>query len=240
MRRSLGPQLADLVKAQHDGIRRAVAVSVACKVEAFDAAGPTVDVRPLVREVRLRDREWIDVPSLVIKGVPVAYMGGSKRGITFGFDAGDEVMLLVRHQSHDEIDSNARADSNGTVSPKLKRRLDLSDGIVVAGFERPGADRNTDHYREDGQLVIYMASGEKAHVGASDADKALALAEKVDARLEDLRQVVNDHAQALSSVGGHTHTWSGTGSGTTSPPSTNFGPTLAFDPTDCDDMVVRS
>ena len=137
-------------------------------------------------------------------------------------DVGDVVTLLVRSVSHDEVDS-------GGVTPALPqatRRMDLSDAVVLPGHPIPADGAPSSSYHSSGAPVLDMKGGDVFRVGDSTAAKALALAEKVDARLTAIQAAYD----------AHTHV-SVTSLGTPTVPVPLIGPLAA---TDCDDLKVRS
>jgi len=211
--------LSKLVAKINDRIRQSVRVSVVARVESFDPATSTADVKIVVQEERVTaDGDRIPIEAVSIPGCPVLWPGGWLRGMTVGLEQGDEVIALIRTQSHDEIDGDRDV---GPVLPAAARRMDLSDVVLIPGYHRPAASWPSSRWRSDGQMVLYVGSGEAVFVGDSTAAKALALAEKVNARLTSIQSKYDTHKHASSSA----------------IPDTLIGP---LDPVDCADVKVRS
>jgi hypothetical protein len=180
--------LTDAFDALYEAVRRSVRVAVTVRVSDYNPGTATATATPLVREERSVDGVRVPVPTLAIPGVPVIWPRGSVRGMTMGLEDGDECLLVFRHRSHDEIDGG----TTGPVDPASQRRWSLSDAALLPGYSRPHADAPTSQWRSDGQPVIYFGGSEALHVGSSTADRALALAERVDAQLDAIRDALNN------------------------------------------------
>ena len=217
--------LAKLVTALNDRIRQSIRVSVVARVESFDPSTSTADVKIAVQEERVTaEGDRIAIEAITIPGCPVLWPGGWLRGMTVGLEQGDEVIALIRTQSHDEIDGDREV---GPVLPASARRMDLSDVVLIPGYHRPAASWPSSRWRSDGQMVLYVGSGETIFMGDSTAAEALALASAVDARLNAIQNAFNAHA----------HTGVTTGSGVSGTPS---APITGTNDTGCDDVKVRS
>jgi hypothetical protein len=166
----------------HDVVRAGVRIAVCARVEAYRPSPPEADLLLLVQEERIVDGARVPIEPVRVEGVPVSWPGGGGRTLTMGLEVGDEVIALVRHRSHDEIDSG----EPGPVVPVSTRRMSYSDILVLAEYRRPSEERPASEYRSDGQPVLAMPTGEALHVGASTAALALARADLVLARLEAL------------------------------------------------------
>lgn len=174
-----------------------VGVAVVCRVVAYDPGEGTADVLPMVQARRVVDGVTEAVPAEVIYGCPVVWPSAGGRTITWGLAMGDLCLCVIRDRSHDEIDSG----SAGPLMPAAGRRFNASDAVVLPGYDVPGSLPSS-AVRSDGQMVVGLPAGEALHVGASTASRALALAEDVDARLEELRVVLSAHTHGYQAPTG--------------------------------------
>lgn len=197
----MAESLADIVRSLWTRIRVGVRVAVSGEVVTFDPYTGTVTALPSVSE---SDGRGNVVPSVQVHKVPVIMPGGATRGITFGLDADDRVLMVVRHRSHDEVDGGTEA---LPVTPQANRRMNYADSVALPGYVPPEIGRPSAHVRSDGQLVVYMGSSEAMHVGDSMAAIALARADRTDAQLEEIRNLLkswttvpNDGGLALQTM----------------------------------------
>ncbi len=190
-------QLQELAVGVFKAVVRRVRVSVSARVRSFDAASSTATIAPSVVEQRLVDGELLTVPLAVVPGTPILMPGGSRRGFTFGLDSGDDVVAVVRHRSHDEVDGGTEALPS---SPAASRRMNYSDAVGLPGYVPPANGRPAAHFREDGQLVAYMESGDALHVGESTAALLLARADRVETELAALKSVFDAHIHQVVGV----------------------------------------
>lgn len=208
--------LTDLATYLVRRVRDGLTLAVAAEVVSYDASGPTADVRPLVTVDGERPP--------VVSGCPVQWPNAGGRALTWGLVAGDRVTLLVRSQSHDEVDDGRPV----PVTPALGRRHSLADAVVQVGYTTPGT-LDSDAYRNDGQPVLSYGSGEALHLGASTADKALALAYKVRDELDKIDAAFSSHT--------HQVTYN---SGTAGPLTTATAGGPTYTPADVDSTRVKT
>jgi len=183
-----GASTERLIKLIRAGIRTA---GVA-RVVRYEPGAPTATVTLLVQEDRDLPGGRQEVPALTIEGCPVLWMMGGGRALTWGLRAGDLVLALYRHRSHDEIDSG----EEGPVVPPLCRRMNESDIVIFPGFSPPDIGMEAGAFREDGQVVLSMPGGESFYAGASTAALALARADKVASELSTLKSAISTAAVA--------------------------------------------
>lgn len=180
-------QLQELAVGVFRSVMRRVRVAVSARVRSFDAASSTATIAPSVVEQRSVDGELLTVALADVPGTPILMPGGSKRGFTFGLDSTDNVVAVVRHRSHDEVDGGTEA---LPASPAASRRMNYSDAVGLPGYVPPATGRPAAHRRDDGQLVAYMESDEFLHVGESTAAILMARADLVDAQLTEIRNLL--------------------------------------------------
>lgn len=179
-------------------------------IEKYDAATGKADVQPVLKRVYLdEDGQEVEVPYPVITNVPVACPRGGGAFVSLPLKKGDPVWLIFAERS---LDGYLETDGAQQLDPQDARRHHISDAIAY-----PGGGTFTNHipnaHADD--LVVGLESGDaelhikpngevwfkagKLMLGANGAAKAMALAEKVEAEIQALRDY----------VAGHTHTWPG-------------------------------
>lgn len=181
--------LADLTTAILARARAVVRVAVTGTLSDHDAGASTVTASPDVSD---------GVPPPAVPGVPVIMPGGSLRGLTFGLSDGDRGVLVVRHRSHDEVDSGTTA---LPVTPRASRQMSLADAVCLPGYVPPADGRPAAHYREDGAPVLYMDDGEALHVGIATAALALARADLVLSELQAIKTAYDLHTHSGVTTG---------------------------------------
>ena len=198
---------------------------------SYNAAGPTADVRFVVQEWRdLADGRQAQPPT-TIPNAPVIWplSAGAQRGLTMGLKArdgdepGDMVLVQWRHMSHDEFDKGAVA----PLLPRSKRRQNAIDVVVLAGFVVPASGLPSGAFREDGQAVFSLPDDEALHIGDSEADLEVGLAQKILDRLDDIHGAVSGHSHSATGI------LDGLGApctGTTSPGAAYTAPTSVGTP----------
>lgn len=203
-------------------VRQTTRTAVVGHVGEYDPAQQVASVTPAIGEQDIHDDEVRELPPGTLQAIPIVHHGGSKRGFTFGLESGDPVILVVRHRSHQEIDAGAAAPAE----PGDSRRMALSEAVGIPGYTPGNPGQNSDHYRTDGAPVLYMDASDILRIGSSTADKALALAESVDARLSSIQSAFDDHTHTAPS-----------GATSTPLPIDLIGPLASVA---CDDVLVRS
>lgn len=146
-----------------------------------------------------------------LEDVPVLFPRGGGWAITFPLAADDPVLVVFCERSLDEW---AASDGKSDLSPTLPVTHDASDCIVIAGLFPTKAAEGLAHAENliishgDGNLEMHLTpDGEmqvkagKVRFGTLAADKALALAEKCDARLDALESFANAHTHICVNIG---------------------------------------
>lgn len=170
-------------------MREEVRVCGVAEVISYTPGEPTAHIRLLVQEDRNLPGGRTAVPSVDIEGVPVLWPVGGARALTWGLRAGDKVLALYRHRSHDEIDSG----DAGPLVPALTRRMNPSDVVVLVGFVAPDTGLESSQFRSDGQPVMGLPNGEALHVGDSAANYVLVREDLLQAELSKIHTAVNGH-----------------------------------------------
>ena len=111
--------------------------------------------------------------------------------MTMGLAIGDLVVLLVRHQSHAEVDNGAFE----PLDPASTRRMDFSDTVALPGFA--GAEGERLPIRDDGEPALTMPGSEALHVGDVSTGYSVVRTDLLIRWIDDWRTWAN----------GHTHTY---------------------------------
>lgn len=184
---------------------RSVRTGVVARVVSYDPKKQTAKVHPTVPETDTVEGVERELGVADLPRIPVAHHGGSLRGLTFGLERDDTVLLVARHRSHAEVDNGA----NTPVSPQSSARMQLSEMVAIPGYTPENPGQADAHFRADGQPVLYMDAGEALHLAIANADRALARADLVEQRLTAIINAFNSH----------THTGVTTGMGSSGAPA---------------------
>lgn len=189
--------LAKLTRRILDVVKRSARTAVTGTVGAYDAAKQAISVTPDVSEAVRIDGELTAVPTVEVPGVPILQYGGQSFGLSYGVEAGDRVLLVYRHRSHNEVDSGAAV----PLEPQSGRRSSVADVVGIPGYHPPAGDLASDRYRSDGQPVMFIAGGAPLRIGVSTAAIALARADLCMARLDAIQTAFNAHVHAGVTTG---------------------------------------
>lgn len=163
-------------------------VSMTATVQSYDRSSQTVTVDPDVNGAfELPDGTELVQNLPVIGGVPVLFPGGGGVSLTWDLVQGDQVLLIFRDRSHDEVDAGV---AERPITPRSRRRFSLSDAVALPQFTAPG-DPLPSSAVGASKAVLKLPSGYTFRVGDASANKALALAQEVAAKLANLELVIN-------------------------------------------------
>jgi hypothetical protein len=201
---------ADADKTMLDLLRRSFLAFFSChhgpmpaRIDSYDSTKTTVDVTPLI--VPFLDGEFVSLPQL--RQVQFSFPGTGPNVITWPIQVGELCGLLP--QSGDI----GPWKSTGAVQSGAKRRFSLTDIIAIPGA-RPLNAPLVSTQVDDVAMVLNTPSLIK--LISSNADKALARADKTDARLDALETFAGAHVHPGVTVGGfNTGTAPGAPVGTT-------------------------
>jgi hypothetical protein len=126
-------QLAEVIRLAMDRSNAKVRTAFPAKVTAFNPDnGPTASVQPAVQgafwDVDLEEPVFFEFPE--ITNCPVHYPAGGGFQITYPLEPGDDCLVLVAERSIDEW----MGTGNASNTPRMLRRFDLSDAIVIPGL----------------------------------------------------------------------------------------------------------
>jgi hypothetical protein len=192
---SRNPTLAELIRAAMDARGLEVHNSLPCRVDKFNPATQTADLKPLIRRrFQNPDGTEIDESIAVIPRVPVAWPRAGKFFITWPLKKGDLVEVIITDASRDNFQSGDGAE----VDPDDFRRFDLSDAWATpaAGYPDKRAIKNFDPddlvIGVDGGVVIHVKESGEIHLGSKNAADALALASQVKAENQTLFDAISN------------------------------------------------
>ena len=157
-------------------------------VEKWNDADLTADVTPVFTDYFETDGakpQGIPYPKLL--GVPIAYPCGGDFSVVWPLKKGDPVLLLVMERS---IQEWFNSDGGKQLTQSDIRMHHLSDAVVIPGL-MPAKKRTKKYNKTD--LVIGLPTGAKVRYGSETADKALALAQKVNQELQSIVLQFNTH-----------------------------------------------
>lgn len=200
MRVSRDPSPAEVIRLALAAHERRLRVCLPGRIERYDPAKRSADVKPLIMDVFEDTDGARQVESLpVIPGVPVAFPGGGGFWLTFPVKKGDLCLLLFADASLDRWKSKG-----GEVDPGEIRPHDLSSAVALVGvldFAAPveAHAENVVLGKGDGTRVEITPDGhvdvtaDKVNVtsgdirlGSESASKAVALAPDSDDALTSL------------------------------------------------------
>ncbi len=164
-----------------------------CRVERYDAEKQLADVLPLIRfpvALESGETEFQSLP--VVPSCPVVFPGFGPWALTFPVSVGDRALVLFSGAALDEWIA-----TGGLSTPKLQRKASLCDGIVIPGLRSPVEALPS---ASSDALILGHSEGSKiaiqdnaVRLGTVDASSLVALASKVEAELNALRTVLNNH-----------------------------------------------
>lgn len=162
-----------------------------------------IDVQPTVKKTLLSDDNKISIDYPVIPFVPVCVLGTKKAKMRFKIRVGDPVLILFSQHSIDKymLTDGVEISENDDIA-----QHDINNAMALIGFLSTISNLDEIGDNEfilevnDGSSQIIITSDNKVQVKASTvelgdigANKALALAEKCDSRLDALESFQNNH-----------------------------------------------
>jgi hypothetical protein len=179
------PSLAEVLRRARSRAVQDVRVGLPGVVVAYDSASQLTDVKPQISDTFEEEDGTvsnIDIP--VIVNVPVIFPAGGGMRITFPVRTGDTVWLMFSDRSLD-----AWLSAGGDTAPADLRRHHLSDAVAI-----PGLHPNNAAWSDADTSVITLGSDS----GTADW---VALASKVNARLDALESAMNSHVHLTAGTG---------------------------------------
>jgi hypothetical protein len=176
-----------------------IRIATPARVTRYDASLQQIDAQPLIKEAHQNEQgERVAEALPVICNVPVVFPGAGPFRVTFPISEGDEVLLIFSASSLDVWLSEG-----GLVDPLDDRRFALTDAFALPGvrsFKTPLASAPTDRltigHDEGAQINIDETS---IRLG-STVGQLVALSNKVESQLAELRDKFNAHTHGLAPV----------------------------------------
>lgn len=197
------PSLPEVFRVVLESTLVDVRVALPGRVVDYDPATRTATIQPLVgRYLQLQDETEVAEPLPLLVGVPVKFPGGGGFEIVWPLERDDPGELVFHDSGLDEW----KAAGNRDVIASAVRFHHLSDATFEPGLCSPSAVRVV---QPQGAMALGVLDGMSIHIsktgialGEPTPAYAVALAEKVKAELQALRNTVNAHITAYN---GHTH-----------------------------------
>lgn len=188
MSQSETPTDATIIRQFIDDALGDVRVALPGRVETYDVAAQSVDVKPLIKDGVLNEDEERIVESLpVIPSVPLVFPGSGGFAITWPIDVGDTVLLVFSSSSIDKW-----LVTDGDVDPDTDHRHRLDDAIAIPGLRSFKSPINP---APGSNMEIRAPAGVQILVGGTSA---LALV----AELNSLIGKFNTHSHTGVTTGG--------------------------------------
>lgn len=198
---SYTPTTAEIIQEWMRSRMMMLRVAIPARVEAYDAAKQTVDVKPLIFDVHIDGDGGEIVESIpVLPGVRVMHLRGGGFFAAVPLEKGDFVQLLVNDRCLD------RWRQKGTESNPGDLRLhDLADAVAFpCGYPdtAPLTDASSSAMLvgKDGGPVIKI-DATTVSLWSKTATDFVALASKVDARVGALEAAFATHAHVVATTG---------------------------------------
>jgi len=203
------PNVSDLTFAITDKTIASLGGPGYVEVRSYDPEKQQANVRYCTKQVRQVDGALVYTDVKIEYDVPVSFPAGGGRSMTWGLEPGDLAMGIVRRDSHDEVDAGSAIPSE----PASLRKFSTSDLVVQPGAGRPGAPLPSSAWRQDGQMVLRLPSGEALFVGASTAALRLVIEDVLKPYLDAMKAWSDEHTHLVTGVA------TGPGSVTSNPPT---------------------
>lgn len=189
-------------------LKRGIHTVQPATIERYNLEKRTVDVKPVITDYLKTDgQEPINLDWGIIPDCPVWYLGGGGFIASPPLKKGDPCLIIHCQRP---IDEWWQSDGQTDVTPQLMDTHSETDCFVLAGKLMPqGAiicDLDADDFlitHDDGSVEVRLKpDGEvqikatKVRMGTLTANKALALAEKVESSLNDIKLAFNTHVHA--------------------------------------------
>lgn len=187
-----GMGLAELIRKALDVRLAQLRVAIPARVESYDAATQTADVKPLIKDKLIVEDGEILESLPVIPAVPVAFPRGGGFFISFPIAAGDTGRIVVCDRSIDQwikrggevdpLDLRMHSWAGAVFEPDLADSLhalaDADAAMMVLG--------------KDGGPQIRISADAIAMGAVADAVEALAVASKVATQLTNLKTAISN------------------------------------------------
>lgn len=217
---SLAALLSGVVRTHLGALR----VALPGKVESYDAATQTADIKPLIKHVVEAEGGEIAESLPVLPNVPIAFPRAGDFFVSFPVAKGDTVLVVFCDASIDEWRATGKESEPGDL-----RKHSLSGAVAIPGVYA-NDDKLSDAHGEnmvmgkDGGSQIHIKPNDEIHLGSEDASDFVALAGLVRDEITAVRNTLNS---LVTSYNAHTHGGVMAGAGTTAAIITPASPPAA-------------
>jgi protein gp138 len=176
------PEWPEILRAVQDSLAQRIHTSLPGIVKSYDSATQTAEIQ---LAVQLRGNNVPPLPE-----VPVAWPGGAAGFLHAPLSAGDSVLVVFT-----EEDFSGWHDTGSVSAPRVLARHGLH-AVAIPGLRRPAAALSV-----TGGHVTLGATSE-LRLGSDAATAFVAMANLVDAKLNQLRDAIATAAQGETSASG--------------------------------------
>jgi len=181
------------------------------RVLSYDAETQTARVQPLI-PIYVVDWEGESEGYRALRPVrlPVAFPGSGEVCLHFHLEEGtDGIITIVDRDTTGWEQTAAR-----TAEPPTRSRFDHRYALFIPEVRAPASPRDAEFWDSDNKdPTFHLGTNQAVRVAQATADKALALAEKVAGRFNDLKDKFDGHTHAIPPL------VDGTGAPVTAPPT---------------------
>lgn len=202
MKEGITPELSDVILAGVERVLLGVHVAMSGRVIAYNADEQSAQIQPTVNPLVPTEDGDEPIALPIIPAAPVLFPRAGGYRFTFPIKKGDTGLLIVASHA---IDTWLRQNSPKDVEAVDPRRFHLSDATFLPGLSQfaalTPADPDDLVLEKIGGVAIHLNDAGEINLGSKTASDALALASKVEARLEAIFNAING-AAVLAGDGG--------------------------------------
>lgn len=195
-----GEQSAELSEEEYiqeiiEAARGPIKTNHPARVLEYDAETQTALVQPILSIFQVRwELEDEGYEPLSPVRVPVAFPGAGEVSLHFYLDEGTDGILTIC----DRDTKGWEATGTGESEPPTRSRFDHRHAFFVPEIRSPATPREAEYWdSSDEGPVFHLKDNQALHVAVAQAEKALAMAEKVADELNDLRSQYNGHTHGI-------------------------------------------
>lgn len=188
------PTLAEVIRRAIDARMIDVHTALPGRVESYDAATQTADVKPLIKRViRTRQGAPVEEPLPVIPNIPVVFPGAGEFFISFPVQVGDTGLIIFCERNLDRWREVEGEDVNpGDQSMHPLSGATFHPGLRPSNQALGDADGTNMAFGKDGGFVGHVTSDDVELPAGST--EFLARADRVEAGLQDIVDAITNAA----------------------------------------------
>lgn len=200
------PTWAEVIRLAIDSRLSDVHVALPGRIESYDAATQTADIKPLIKRViRRANGEPVEEELPVIPGTPVVFPGAGGFFLSFPVAVGDTGLVIFCERNLDRWRETGRDVNPGDQSCHPLSGATFHPGLRASSAKLAGADATNLAIGKDGGYVVHFAADSVEF--PAGAANFLARADKVEAQLKKIADmfagwtpVPNDGGAALKTL----------------------------------------